>query len=153
MLRHIETVDLNMGHYPSYAEYQDRVHQQIKAAVYRVSSAAELNALFIECHHRWRTAPEAPQDRIQWIEPHAEACDVIVSRLADLKSEDATRTLVELYGNPTFGWDGIFSLDAAYAISRCGPRAIPYLKKTDFSDKEMAQELIHCIQKGTLYGP
>lgn len=154
VLRRIESVDVNMDHYPSYAEYCDRVHREIKTGVDQVSSAQQLKALFIECHRRWRTAPVVPQERIQWIEPHAEACDVIPGRLADLGSEEATRILVQLCGDQRYGWDGGFSLDAAYAISRCGPRAIPYLQKTDFGESEyIAQELVRCIQKGKLYGP
>lgn len=153
-LHRIASVDVNLDDYPSYSQYHDRVSGQIKAAMHQVSSAPELKTLFLECHRRWRAAPEAPQERLQWIEPHAEACNAILSRLAELDSEEAASVLVDLYADEAIGWDGEFALNGAHAISRCGKRAIPYLAKTSFGHRGAhIQDVVHCIEKGELYGP
>jgi hypothetical protein len=154
VLRRIESVDVNMDHYPSYAQYHDSVYQQVRSIVTEVSSPSELKALFVVCVQRWKAAPEQPQERLQWINPHSEACNAILFRLAELDSEEATEVLVNLYRDEAFGWDGEFSLNARNAISRCGKRAIPHLFKiTSSRRKATIQELVACIKKGELYGP
>lgn len=153
-LKTIERVDVNLDHYPSYSEYHDQVYGKVKAAIQPLSSPLELQALFLECHNRWRTAPELPQERLQWIDPNSQACDALIRRLAELDSDEATKVLVDLYANNVLGWDGEFGLNAAHAISRCGRRAIPYLAKTSFGDRSAhVKEVIQCIEKGELYGP
>lgn len=153
-LQNIASVDVNMDHYSSYAEYHKQVYGQIKAMIRPLSSSVELKALFLECHHRWRTAPEMPQERLQWINPNSQACYAAIRRLAELDSDEATKVLVDLYANKTLRWDGEFAMNAAHAISRCGKRAIPYLAKNSFGDRSAHfQEVIQCIEKGELYGP
>ena len=153
-LQTIASVDVNMDHYPSYAEYHKQVSEQIKAAIQPLSSPVELKALFLECHYRWKTAPAVPQERLQWIDPSSEACDAVIRRLAELDSDEATKVLVDLYANNTFGWDGASSLNAAHSISRCGKRAIPYLAKASFGDRSAhVQSIMQCVEKGELYGP
>lgn len=153
-LQTIASVDVNMDHYPSYSEYHEQVYGKIKAVIRPLSSVSELNTLFLECHRRWRTAPELPQEKLQWIDPNSQACDAVLFRLAELDSEDATKVLVDLYANNAFHWDGEFSLRASHAISRCGTRAIPYLAKANFGDRSThIQTIIQHIEKGALYGP
>lgn len=153
-LQNIASVDINTDHYSSYSEYHDQVDRRIRTAIRSLSSASELKVLFLECHLRWRTAPELPQERLTWIDPNAHACDAVIRRLAELDSEEAAKVLVDLYANKAFHWDGAFGLNAAHAISRYGKRAIPYLAKTSFGDRSAhIQEVVQCIKKGELYGP
>jgi hypothetical protein len=154
VLERIASVDVEIDHYPSYAEYHNRVYGQMEAAVSQLSSPVELKGLFLECHRRWMAAPERPQERLQWVDPYAEACEAIVFRLGDLGSEQAASVLVELFADKTMGWDGESALDAAHNISRCGKRAIPYLAKAKFGDRRAeVQEIVGCIEKSELYGP
>jgi hypothetical protein len=154
LLQRIESVDVNMDHYPSYSQYHDSVYQQVRSIVAQVSSPSELKALFVACAQRWKAAPEKPQERLQWMNPHFEACNAVVFRLAKLDSEEATEVLVGLYSDETFGWDGEFALNAANAISRCGKRAVPHLLNLVSSRRKATiQELVACINKGELYGP
>jgi hypothetical protein len=154
VLQRIESVDVNMDHYPSYSQYHASVYQQVRSIVSQVSSPSELKALFVACAQRWKAAPEEPQERLQWMNAHSEACEAILPRLAELNSAEASEVLVDLYRDETFGWDGEFSLNAAHAISRCGKRAIPHLLKiTSSRRKPTIRKLIDCINKGELYGP
>ena len=152
VLQRIANVELDVNSYPSYAEYHSRVYARINGAVHQLSATADLKTLFLECHRLWRNAPEQSQEKLQWIDPHGEACKAILFRLADLDCEEATRVLVELYGDETFGWDGEFSLNGANAISRCGKRALPDLASPGRRIPH-AREIALCIENGELYGP
>ena len=153
-LQDIESVDVDPDHHPSYLEYHLQVDQQIEQLLRRVPSAVALKNLFIECARRLQASPEQPQEHLIWIDPHDQAKHAVLSRLAELDSEVATRILVELYADETLRWDGELALNGANAISRCGRRALPHLTSIDFGfRKPVIQEIIACIEKGERYGP
>jgi len=153
-LQRIENVDVDLGHYPSYSEYHHRVYRQEDDVVRQISSVSELKTLFLECNQRWKSAPEMPQERLQWVDPHCEAQNAILFRLADINSGEATKVLIDLYADETLGWDGEFSLNAGNAISRCGSKALPHLAKLQLGARKGAiQRIMSCIEKGERYGP
>lgn len=151
-LHSIGGVDVQLDHYPSYAEYDKSVYGQLKVIVEKVPSATELKMLFVECHRLWKMAPEAPQEHLQWVDSYCESRNAIIYRLGEMKSEEAAKVLVELFADDTFGWDGGFSLDVCNAITRCGKLALPHLAKLDSGErKERVQQLMSLIEKGKLY--
>ena len=154
VLQRLAAVDVDPDHYPSYARYHQNGYQQVADLVGELSSPSALKMLFYECHRVMAESPEAPQERLKWTDPHWEASNAILFRLADLNSDRATRTLIELFADDHLRWDGEGALNVCNAISRCGQRALPYLaevKSTRWAG--VIPDLVAQIEKGEFYGP
>jgi hypothetical protein len=154
VLQRIGNIDVDPEHYQSDAEYHKQTDQQIKAIVGDISSPVVLKMLFYACWQKADEEAEAPQEKLTWIVPYDEACDIILFHLAALDSDEATRVLMELFADENLRYDGEGSLNICNAVSRCGPRALPYLKKMRSGRwKHTVPQIIACIEKGELYGP
>jgi hypothetical protein len=154
ILKRIESVDINPGHYQSDAEYHKQTYEQIKTIVGDISSPTELKILFYVCWRKAEEAPQAPQEKLTWIALYNEACNAILFRLAALDSDEATKVLIALFADKNLRYDGEGSLNICNAVSRFGPRALPYLKKMRSGRwKHTVPQIIACIEKGELYGP
>src|SRR5437867_4463300 len=119
VLASIRKVDLDPDHYGSYSQYSEQIYREIKAIVDQVPSPSDLKGLFYECVRLEKgDSATSPQEKLQWTSRYWEASEAILFRLADLKSDSATRALVELCVDSSLSWDGEGALDICNAISR-----------------------------------
>ena len=66
---------------------------------------------------------------IQWVNPYFECQMLIVLRLSELKSEEAARTMVNLYLDRRVCWDAHRGETGAEAILGCREFSVPVLKE------------------------
>jgi len=137
----------------TYSQHYREVYAELREIVGEIASPQELKELFYECckaKNDW----ERPDEWISSINPYWEATNAIIFRLPELKSDEATKVLIELFMDEDIGWDGEWSLNICNAISRCGERAIPYLSEIR-SERwgSTPATIADCIRKGELYGP
>ena len=119
-------------------EFQ-KTAKQFNAHLATTSNAAHLKLLFYECLQHDLGIYRAYS--------YHDGMNAIMYRLAGIGTDEAAKTMVDLYADRSVGWDGGFSLQAEDAIVRCGKPALPYLEKCN---KHSMQRIIHLIKAGTL---
>lgn len=76
----------------------------------------------------------------------------ILSKLVDMNTDASVKVLVDLRLNTKLGWDAGRSETLSYLISKCGKKALPYLKEGVNSENQLyINDLIKCIENGKLY--
>lgn len=138
----LQTLELDLHKYQSYQLYCSAISTRMRDWLKQISDPEELRTLFWECVTAWRTGPEVPQSRLQWISPHYESSNDILYRLAEIQTPEAAKVLVDLWGDPKAGWDAGPALCADDAVVRCGKMALPFLKKTKSGKKGRVIKLI-----------
>lgn len=140
-------LELNPDKYDREKYYQiviDKMDSWLKP----IRQPKDLKELFYQCHAQWRSQLQPPQDRLTWIDPYFETLALIMYRLSDLRTDEAARTMVDLYCDKTIGWDAHFSEMGADAMARCSELTLPVLKERQKSGADVAW-LIRLLESGT----
>jgi hypothetical protein len=147
----LETLELDQDKYKSYQQYNDVVFGKMKNWLRQIDKPEQLRELFWKCDSKWRAQPEAPQEHLQWIDPYAASLELIMYRLAEIKTSESAAVLVELYCDPKAGWDAGAALGAGDAVVKCGTIALPFLKNS--IDKGLdTRRIIQLIESGATTG-
>lgn len=146
----VDTLDLDLGHYPSWQEYCDTVYGRMGALLDEIDDPEELRKLFWKCHRIAEESGPTSQDRLQWIDVHAETPNLVMYRLAEIGTEGAAEVLVDLYVAPDAGWDAHSAEMADDAVVRCGKPALPFLEL--HAGERGVARLIRLIREGAKSG-
>ena len=146
-LSELQTLDLDYHKYESYQQYYNIVCGRMADWLNRINDPEEFRILFWKCHSAWKAKPAVAQDQLQWIDPHAESKNLILYRLADIRTSDAARVVVDLCYDPKAGWDGDCGLAAEDAVVKCGKVALPFLREKNEAGRD-AHRLIRLIESG-----
>ena len=79
----------------------------------------------------------------------------ILTALENINTEASTQVLVELLVNPEMEWDAARALNIRHSVSKCGKKALPYLRIVIAGckdKKECYYDLIKHIENGKIYG-
>ncbi len=147
----LSTLEVDPNEYESYGEYDSAVMDQMDSWLRHLDDPKELKALFYKCLLESKDQSETPQEQLQWINPYFESRNLVMYRLAAMKTPDAAEVLVDLYCDPTAGWDAHASEMAGDAVVKCGRPALPFLKKRAASGTHIPW-LIHLIESGAETG-
>lgn len=147
----LQTLAIHPGKWTSYDDYHNAVIGQMVTWLKQIDDPEQLRTLFWECHSASRTAPRAPQEMLQRIDPHAESGNLILYRLADMHTPDAAKVLVDLWSDSKAGWDGGRAEMAGDAVVICGKAALPFLRDKKDSGRNTAR-LIELIESGANTG-
>jgi len=144
----IRTLELDPDLYGSHQRYYDSVHGRIKSWLNQIAEPERLRTLFCQCHVKWKAQPEAPQEKLSWICPYSMSLNLILYRLAEIKSETAAKTLVALFCDGPVVSGGHAACDA---VVKCGRATLPFLRerrKPDTDDTDIITWLIKRIESG-----
>ncbi len=151
LLIKLEMLELDPKQHTSYQAYHTNTANQISRHLKTIEGSEELREAFWLCHSKHRSAPPTPQDRLQWIDPYAEALNLILYELAERQDPSDAAVLVDLYLDPAAGWDAGASLLAGDAVVKCGKTALPYLRQKKGGQRDVAG-LIQLIEAGASSG-
>jgi hypothetical protein len=144
-LGHQETDDL------AYRIARREVEKLADAAALK-SAAYALEAREQALHRRVRTTHGTDAyDRLDeyWCSLLAKTGYLIRYRLAVVGTAEAAESLVALFADPTFGYDGESSLNMGDALCVCGPAALPFLRRIVNGPRaDRAREIEGFIERG-----
>ena len=143
----LSTLELDPDKY-EWKEYHQVVFDRMDSWLESIHDSNELKTLFYQCQAKWKSQPEVPQDRLQWIDPSHESRNLIMYRLAGLKTPEAAKVMVDIYCDKTVGWDAHPSEMAADAIAGRSEFTLPILKEKQKSGADVAW-LIKLLESGT----
>jgi hypothetical protein len=121
------TLDLDPAHYTGDRYYESLV-MTMTGHLAQLERPEDLRTAFYRCLEVGRAQPEPSQDRLTWVNPYLESMNLIMYRLAEMRSAEAARVLVDLYCDPQAGWDAHAAERAADAVARCSELTLPLLK-------------------------
>jgi hypothetical protein len=145
-LNKLKTLQLDPTKYTSYKNYCASIDKKMIDWLNQIDSPTQLEKLFWSCHKINKTTPES-QDQLQWIQPFSESKNLILYRLANIKTPESAKILVDLWTNPTAGWDASAGERATDAVVQLGKLTLPYLKKKK-RDKKRISDVITLIESG-----
>ena len=147
----LRQLNLDPNKYRSYQDYHNSVSGKMQKWLSGIVSPERLRKLFWDCHTAWKSQPAGSQDRLQWIDPYSDSLNLIMYRLAEIRTEESTRILIDLYCDPKAGWDAGAALGASDAVVKCGTNCLPFLKNKEKTRPDVAR-LIKLIESGANTG-
>ena len=159
----LSTLELDPRAYDSYQTYYSSVTGRMGSWLSQLEQPEELRGLFYACHSiasarqgRWQWLPlydrMVTQRRLQWIDPHFDSRELILYRLAEIKTPAAAEVLVDLYCDREVGYDAGFSLTADDAVVQCGRLALPFLKAKQGGPHRDVSRVMALVESGATTG-
>jgi hypothetical protein len=129
----LETLELDPHRYESYERYYSVVCGKMSDWLTRFDDPYALRTLFWTGYAigHANLNLDNSQDKLQWIEPHFESLNLILYRLAEIRTSDAARVLVALWSDPKAGWDAGSAEAACDAVVKCGKPTLPFLRQKE----------------------
>ncbi len=121
----------------------DQVTDKIEAEFNKIDSPLRLRGLF------WTVMQERAKPGASEFYNEVEIPNLILNRLAAIKTDEALKVLVDLWADPEAHWDAGPSELACDTVLSCGKAVLPLLEaKRPGPDPERIEHLIKLIQSG-----
>ena len=150
----LATLELDPNRFASYQEYYRSTETQMASWLRQFDDPEELKAIFYACQAEWLAGLDVPGDDWDRIDPYGESKNLVLYRLAEIRTPEAAEVLVDLYCDPNAQWDAAPGEMACDAVLQCGRRALQFLREKQDPEGDIAH-LIQLIEAGvtTAFGP